>query len=84
MSTTKTKSRVAADSDSMHQLTYSDCEDISDLDEERGIHGAGGAWVVITGNEGSSDTERVGSPPGGMGGILVRSETLVQVTQADR
>lgn len=84
MSTMKTKSRVVDDSDSMHQLTSSDNDAISDAGDEDVIYGTGGTRVVITGNEGPSDIGHVGLPPDTMGRILVRSETLVQVTSADR
>ncbi|KAK9421296.1 hypothetical protein SUNI508_05834 [Seiridium unicorne] len=80
MSTMRTKSRHADDSDSTHQLANLDNEYGSDYGDEE--HGATGARVVITGNDGLPDPERGTSSNGRMGGILVKSETSVQVTQA--
>ncbi|KAK6086486.1 hypothetical protein SCUP234_01180 [Seiridium cupressi] len=80
MSTMRTKSRHADDSDSTHQLANLDNEYGSDYGDDE--HGATGARVVITGNDGLPDPERGTSSNGRMGGILVKSETSVQVTQA--
>ncbi|KAH8199712.1 hypothetical protein TruAng_006120 [Truncatella angustata] len=84
MSAMKSKTRSIDDSDSVHQLTRPDNDDcMSDNgDEEQHIYGTGLAKVVITGNGARSDLEREISLAPAMGGIFVRSETIVQVSQA--
>jgi hypothetical protein len=83
MSTMRTKLRSGDESDSMHQLAQSDNDNETEHgDEEQGIHGAGDAWVVISGNDTAPGLQRVDSPSTVVGGILVKSETSIQVTQA--
>lgn len=79
MSTVRSKTPTSYDSDSIHRLTDFD-SDCGDHDDH--VHGTPAVRVVITGNDSSSDLKRAESPSAGMGGIIVKSETSVQVTSA--
>ncbi|ETS85233.1 hypothetical protein PFICI_03258 [Pestalotiopsis fici W106-1] len=71
------------DSESMQELATFDNDSSSEHDEEQGIvHGAGGQRVIITGNDKSARVTEVDVSPAVSGGILVRSETLVEVSRA--
>jgi hypothetical protein len=82
MSTLKSKIQTADDVDSLKELASSDDGYSSDHgDEDNALYGVRGPRVVIKGNDGSTDLEGMASSAA-MGGILVRSETFVQVTTA--
>jgi hypothetical protein len=67
----------------MQELATFDNDSSSDIDEEQGIvHGAGGQRVRITGNDKSARVKEVDVGPAVTGGILVKSETLVEVSRA--
>lgn len=86
MSALKTRTRMAGDSESMQELASFDNDSSSEEhDEEQGIvHGAGGQRVVITGNDKTARVKEVELGTAVTGGILVRSETMVEVSRPRR
>ncbi|KAI1851323.1 hypothetical protein JX266_003398 [Neoarthrinium moseri] len=81
MAAMRTKTKLADDSESMHHLAESPRDNSFAKDDSFGGRTTG-PKVSITGNEVPYDVELASSPPGSEGGILVRSETFVRVSQA--
>ncbi|KAF7534123.1 hypothetical protein G7054_g6499 [Neopestalotiopsis clavispora] len=83
ISALKSRTRHDDETESMQELATFDNDSSSDIDEEQGIvHGAGGQRVRITGNDKSARVKEVDVGPAVTGGILVKSETLVEVSRA--